>query len=328
MPARLTEEQIHAVVAAAGRAPSMLNTQPWRWTVHSTTDGSRLELRADPARGLHVSDPLGRGMVVSCGAALFNALVALRHAGLDPLVTTVPDRSDPRLLARIGVVPRRAVLGEDIDLFRAISQRRTQRGPFHERELGSAVRRRLVEAAAREGASLVVTTNGPADALLALADEAAAAGAQDERRTEETASWLRLEHSADGIALSARGGTPVDDGPSPVRDFDPQRRYPPPSPARYEQHHTVAVLSTESDTRADWLRAGQALERVLLTATLEDVSASFRTEAVEDVDFRWRIREIAGGPYPQLVIRLGFGEPPDPSGRRSVRDVLDAPEPS
>ena len=68
---------VRYVVASAIWAPSVHNTQPWRFVVD---DGPRLSLYADADRGLAVADPDGREMM-SCGAALFTGRLALRSLG-------------------------------------------------------------------------------------------------------------------------------------------------------------------------------------------------------------------------------------------------------
>ena len=93
--------------------------------------------------------------------------------------------------------------------------------------------------------------------------------------------------------------------------------------AEFEAEPTIAVLSTYGDSRTDWLRAGQALQRVLLEATLDGVQASFRNEPLEMLAHRWRVRDATTGfGHPQMVMRLGFGEPTVSAPRRSVSEVL------
>ncbi|HSK25875.1 MAG TPA: hypothetical protein VK894_03090 [Jiangellales bacterium] len=316
---RLTGSEVRTVVEAAHRAPSVLNTQPWRWA--EVEDG--LELRADSVRVLRVADPLGRFLVVSCGASLLNARLALRHLGREPVVRLGPDPDEPRLLARVRVVPGQPPTQEDDWLYSAIPLRHTNRGPFHERRLSSRLLRRLIDAAAAEGAVLTPLDDTQAARVLEIADDAAAQIARDERRTGELATWVKPERSPDGIPTTALGPVPVEGGHA-VRDFDPAGRLPPREQAAYEKEPTVAVLSTYGDSRTDWLRAGEALERVLLTATLEDVQASFRNEPLEILEHRWRVRDAATGVgHPQMVLRLGYGAPVGPSPRRPVDEVLD-----
>ena len=58
-------------------APSILNTQPWRFRI----DGDEVEISSDRKRILPVTDPQGRELLISCGAALINLRVAMRGFG-------------------------------------------------------------------------------------------------------------------------------------------------------------------------------------------------------------------------------------------------------
>lgn len=86
----LTGEQARAVVRAASLAPSIHNTQPWRWV----RAGGGLDLYADPGRQLTVADPAARQLLLSCGAALLNARLAIRGLGPRADVTPCPAGDD------------------------------------------------------------------------------------------------------------------------------------------------------------------------------------------------------------------------------------------
>ncbi len=93
---------------------------------------------------------------------------------------------------------------------------------------------------------------------------------------------------------------------------------------RFEALPQLATLTTHLDTPADWLRTGQAMERVWLLATVRGLRASVLHQAVEIPDTRWRLRDPAEGPgHVQLVLRLGYGPPGAASPRRTVEDILD-----
>lgn len=316
----LADADARVVVEAATRAPSVLNTQPWRWTVSPGSDGGTVfELSADSARVLRVTDPLGRFLVISCGAGLFNARLALRSLGLEPLVRLSPDPHEPRLLARVTASPGKPASPEETWLFGAIPERHTNRGPFHERGLGSGLVHRIVDAAAAEGAVLTVLDAAAARRVLEIADEAAVEIARDGRRHDELSSWVHPRPGPDGIPAQAVG-PPVGGGSHAVRDFDVAAGD---DAATYEHEPTIAVLSTYGDSRTDWLRAGQALQRVLLEATLDGVQASFRNEPLEMLSHRWRVRDATTGfGHPQMVMRLGYGDPTFTAPRRPLDEVL------
>jgi len=150
----LSDADVRSVVEAATRAPSVLNTQPWRWQVSSDDSGTVFELSADSARVLRVTDPLGRFLVVSCGAGLFNARLALRNAALEPLVQLSPAPQEPRLLARVSATPGAEPTAHERWLFGVIPERHTNRGPFHNRSMGSGLLQRVAAAAAARGAGV------------------------------------------------------------------------------------------------------------------------------------------------------------------------------
>ena len=116
------------LVEAAGAAPSIHNTQPWRFRV---AGDDLLEIHGDPERMLWVADAHGRALHLSCGAALLNLRLAARSTGAKPLVWPLPDpQAEPTLMASVQLTPGRpASLGES-ELFGNIWQRHTSRGPF------------------------------------------------------------------------------------------------------------------------------------------------------------------------------------------------------
>ncbi|MFD9127274.1 hypothetical protein ACFV0G_21350, partial [Kitasatospora sp. NPDC059571] len=95
----LSAAQLHTLAKAAGAAPSLHNTQPWRF--EAAADGRTLAVYVDPARGLPLTDPDGRALHVSVGAAVFNLRVAARHLGRDPQVRLLPDAGAPLLAAAV-----------------------------------------------------------------------------------------------------------------------------------------------------------------------------------------------------------------------------------
>jgi hypothetical protein len=70
---------------------------------------------------------------------------------------------------------------------------------------------------------------------------------------------------------------------------------------------TAVMLTTSADGPGEWLRAGQALQRILLAAGLaEDLSAAFHTQPLEVPELREFIRtRFYRGEHPQVLLRLG-----------------------
>ena len=132
---RPTGEALTGAAAAAGHAPSILNTQPWRWRL----EPGRLELFAERARQLTVTDPQGRLLTISCGAALHHARTALAAAGWSAHVARLPDAGQPDLLATLTVTGPTAVTEAATRLAQAIPVRHTDRRPVSDRPLPAAL---------------------------------------------------------------------------------------------------------------------------------------------------------------------------------------------
>ena len=140
---------------------------------------------------------------------------------------------------------------------------------------------------------------------------------------EELARWVGGARDKDGIPGSATG--PRDPrGSTPVRDFLPGHTT---GYAWFEEQPQLAVLSTATSTKLDWLRAGQAMQRVLLTATQHGIATSPLTQPLETGD-AWQVRDpVSGRGSPQLILRIGYGLPAPRSPRRPVSEVLDTSAP-
>ncbi|MFD0274608.1 Acg family FMN-binding oxidoreductase [Kitasatospora sp. NPDC127111] len=319
----LTLADLRLLATAGGAAPSVCNSQPWRF--RPAPDLRGLLVYSDPGRAVPVSDPDGRALHLSVGAAVFNLRTAARHLGRHVSVRLRPDPAEPRLCAALDLSAPSPADGPDLpDLYAAIPHRHSSRQPFTNRDVPEAVTGELIEAAAAEGVVLTVLEEAGVRRVLALTAEAEERIAEDVARQAETRSWLRLEAPAsDGIPAAALG--PLDhDARVPMRSFTGR----PPQPAmpaqRFEALPQVAVISTDADRPADWLRAGQAMERAWLLATVRGIRANVLHQAVEWPDTRWRLRDPAGGPgHVQLVMRLGYGPPGAPTSRRPVEEILD-----
>jgi nitroreductase len=320
--ALLTEQDAELLVTAATRAPSLHNTQPWAFAV-----GSRhVEVYADASRQLPRSDPSGRALLISCGAALFNLRVAAGHLGLHPRVRILPDTDDPTLVALLNADHRHHRPASIDHYFPALPERRTNRLPFSGRRIPQSVVGRLVEAATVEGAVLRVYDDpAEVDRLLELLHAGDRADRADPARVAERQAWVGGPHRADGIPVRSLGPRPSGRDAA-VRDLghavDTVRET-----AVFESTPTLAVLSTVHDHPVDWVRAGQGLERVLLEATLSGVSASFLNQPLEHDDLRWLVRSpLSGVGRTHMLLRLGYGAQVPATPRRPLDEVRRPPQ--
>ncbi|WP_073460307.1 Acg family FMN-binding oxidoreductase [Pseudonocardia thermophila] len=323
----LTSDDVVRVLAVAGRAPSLHNSQPWRFRV----EPDRIELWADPERRLPAADPHGREQRLACGAALFNLRLALHAHGIRPLVTLYTDR-DPDLLAVVrhgGRTPQTAVQRE---LLAAVPRRRTNRHPFTDRPVTPAELTALRAAALAENAWLhVVTDPAERERLHLLSVDAHARQQADPAFREEFARWTAVDpNRSDGVPVLPHERRPSAHDRWVPRDFT---RGAGATSAEtnitYEAEPALVVLSAQMFGPTSEVAAGQALQRVLLTATTKGLSASFLSHIIEVEPTREQLRTLIHGTHrPQAVLRIGHGWPVSATPRRPAIAMVEVPGPA
>jgi hypothetical protein len=320
----LEPADVRWVVAQAARAPSMHNTQPWRFR----WDGHSFDVIADEQRALEVSDPDGRELTISCGAAVVNLLLALRQLGCDGSLAEFPDHGAPQIKARITVHEGVPSTAAERRVFAALTRRHTHRGHFADRVITPDLAVRLQQAAESQGCRLhYVNDPGSRSRILHLARTAERLGASDDLAREETRAWTSDPEAnrPDGVPAWAYVQGPPVAGPDdlPGRDFDVERAF-----GSGERGHqppgAIAVLTTDNDLAYDWLQAGQALECVLLKAAADWAFAAIHSRVTEIPHLRSELqRELGTTAEPQLLLRFGYADTARATPRRSVDEILD-----
>ncbi len=322
--AQLLANQAEYLIATAARAPSVHNTQPWRFRI----SGDAVELYADPARKLKL-DWLGREMLISCGAALFGLRLAMRSLGYWPVTELLPEPRTLRLLARVRLGPAALMTSAERSMLVALPHRHTHRGPFEAGPLPAGLLPGLQHDAIAEGSALALTGPAQWNKLVSIAAPASRKLDHAPVIRAETWRWTRAagQRASDGVPAHAFTSEPSPAGQSgrlPQRDFDLGRGIGlltaggPPPPA-------AGLLLTTRDGRADWLRAGQALHRLLLHAADRWVSASLYTQPLEVPEIRKLIKTRLVLPgWPQVLLQLGVVRTTQATARRPPDELIDS----
>jgi len=319
----LGDREHRVLVAAASAAPSIHNTQPWQFVATPRA----IEVYADPARGLGVIDPSARALVISCGAAVLNLRVAMAFVGRRARVRWLPSPAVPTHLATVEVVGAYSTRAVDRELYGALRRRSSSRQPMTSQPVPVGLVNQLREAMRREGAALHVLTGEDADTLIAIAGQADATQSGDRAYREELGRWTTADSArGDGVPASAFGASP---GPAQIaqRDFTRGGVAMDRQEEAFEAAPTLAVVTTEADTVGDWLRAGMALQHLLLVATTHWLRVGFLTQPLELPAFRDQVRALIDPRrMPQVVLRVGYGPTPPRSPRRPLEEVLSPAE--
>ncbi|HEV7965598.1 MAG TPA: nitroreductase family protein, partial [Actinoplanes sp.] len=297
--------ELHAAAAAGIRAPSLHNSQPWQFRLRE----GAIEVLADPRDHPALADRIGWAVRIACGAAVFNARLALLANGTPSDVRLRPDSADPLVMASLRPGRLRAATYTESDLFAAIGRRRSSREPFWPDPVPAEVRLRFVDAARAEGAWLELLIGMTAlSGFAQIAQSADRVLRRDPAYQTQLSQWIRTEAAGDGVPVvaAARLAEP--------QDLLPQRAYGdrPRAPGRdFEPEPLIAILGSTGDTAADQINAGQALQRVLLTATDAGLATSMISQPIEVTGARDQLSLSLGRPAgsPQMALRIGFGQP-------------------
>lgn len=313
-------DTVRTAMALANRAPSVHNSQPWTWRVGSHS----LHLYAQRSLQLPSTDPDGRDLIVSCGAALHHCVVAFAALGWQAKVHRLPNPAEPDHLASIEL--HRHAPGEvDIALAAAIPRRRTDRRHFSSWPVSLGDIALIGSRAARMGVTLRrVETTAAFRALLAQAVNRHATDPQYQR---ELAAWSGRRASATGVPAR---NTPQSDPAAtvPGRVFAATALAQPAQAPPAADGGVVLALGTEGDDDLARLRAGEAASVVLLGATAAGLACCPVTEPLEVPDTRAALRsEVFGGQeFPQMLVRMGWAavdsDPLPSTPRRPLEEVV------
>jgi len=319
-------DTLRAAVSLAGRAPSVHNTQPWRWVVGAES----IHLYADRTRRVPATDPDGRDLVISCGAALHHLRVALAALGWRTIVHRVPNPAEPDHLAAVEFRPH-SPTERDVALAATISRRRTDRRRLSDWPVPPDHLDLLAELARHEGAlGVAITEPGARFHLAGAIAQAAVVQENDPDYSVEMSLWSgRATSAREGVlAASIPAVSGTNDRPSGLRTF-PHGTLTEPAGKRYGQQTEYLVIATSGDDPLSRLRAGEAASATLLGATELGLATCPLSQPLEIADTRRVIRDdvLDGAAVPQLIIRLGWAPtsatrlPTTP--RRDVRDIIE-----
>jgi nitroreductase len=311
---------VRTVLALATRAPSVHNVQPWAWRVGTDS----LHLYADGTRHLLHTDPDGRDLIVSCGAALNHCVVALAALGWQSKIDRFPNPAEPSHLASIEVQP---LVASDLDvtLAAAIPKRRTDRRHFSAWPVSHHDVSLMGARAARMGVAMR-RMEPTADMRAALA-QAVWQHATDREYLEELTVWSGRYASTAGVPAR---NAPLSDpnSPVPARLFAGTALTQPPDACSTDDHGVLLALGTAGDGELARLRAGEATSLVLLTATALGLATCPVSEPLEVPETRDAIRADAFGDdeFPQMLLRVGWApvnaDPLPSTPRRPLDDVV------
>jgi hypothetical protein len=315
-------EIIEDAVSLARRAPSLHNSQPWRWV----GGHGALQLFLDPTRVMHY-DQSRREALIGCGAVLHHLRVAMAASGWHTEAKRLPDAADPEHIASLTFTPMKHVTEDDCRRADAILMRRSDRLPFSWSAGWESFAPMLYQVVDADAVQLDFLPDDLRPELAEASQIATSLRLYDSAYHAEIGWWTGEFRVSDGIPysslVSAAEGDRVDVGRYfPVPQGRGERRIEIP-----EDHAKIALLSTETDTPADALASGEALSAVLLECTMAGLATCTLTHIIEVRTTRELVAKMLGSEgHPQALVRVGVAPPmenlPPITPRRPLDEVL------
>lgn len=314
---------IKDVVQLACRAPSLFNSQPWRWIAQDDT----LQLFLDKDRVLYSTDHSGREALLGCGAALDHLRVACAAAGWRTVVERLPNPNNPLHLASIEFRPMEGITEGHRLRAEAILRRRTDRLPFTAPPDWASIEAQLHRSVTSEAVRLDVIADELRPELANASRLTASLRLYDTSYHSELSWWTGPFESAEGVPHNTLVSASEADRVQVGRDFprvqQGDRR------AQFGcDESKILVLSTRDNDRVSVLECGEMLSAVLLDATMEGLATCPLTHITE----LWASRDIVSSligqtTTPQILVRVGLApaheDPPTPTPRRPIDEVLE-----
>ncbi|WP_433623781.1 Acg family FMN-binding oxidoreductase [Nocardia sp. CA-120079] len=310
-----------AAMRSAGRAPSLHNTQPWRWVF----DGTRLHLYRDDDRLLTSADPSGRQLVISCGAMLHHVRTAFAAKGWHTDTTRLPDTGRPDYLAVIEFRPWPEPPVGVLARARVIDKRRTDRLPLYAPNDLSPLLHACRMLVTPHDIELDLLDDSARAKLTAASEHATAVRRYDMEYQTELHWWAGHSGDTEGVPRESLASD------AEFARVGVGRAFPSaPHSARrdtLDDHACLLILSSPRESVTTWLHTGEALSAVLLECTTSGLATCPMTHITELPSARTAIATMLAHPaIPQVLIRVGTTpentpEPP-PTPRRPLPDIL------
>jgi len=319
----VASEVIARAAELACRAPSVYNSQPWRWVATPAA----VDLFTDPHRVVRSTDRFGREAIISCGALLDHFRIAMAVAGWRTHIEEFPNPNRLEHLASLYFTPLEYVTQAWRDHADAISRRRSNRLPFGPPGEWQSFETTLRLAFGSEYVGIEALADSARPRLLDASRLTASLRRDDEFYHRELHWWTAPVRHSDGIPPRGLVSQTAADRVGVGRKF-PSSGCRDRLVATSQDQAKILVLSTPEDTRADAFHSGQVLSKVLLECTIAGLATCPLTHITELEASRDIIRDLlVAKAIPQVLIRVGAApdveDIPPPTPRRPLSEVLE-----
>ncbi|GGN79411.1 Acg family FMN-binding oxidoreductase [Nocardia rhizosphaerihabitans] len=311
---------VRAVFERAARAPSLHNSQPWRWR----WDGSSAALYVDAQRLLPATDMFNREAILGCGVMLHHADIAWAAAGWETRVSRFPNPTVRAHLASLE--PRHPHTPSEPEqlLGQAVEARYSDRMPMDPPPEWATTPQVLEFLVGRSHTNVTFLDENGAGELRRISELTARLRRYDPQYGSELTWWTAGPDQGNAGVPAAARPSAADRGQVPLgREFPVGTAEP--VGEDVDDGARIVVLSTEGDSAAELLDCGYALSAVLVECTVQGLSTCTVSHVVELPSSRAMVADLVGHPHPQVLARIGAARTPPPprTPRRPIDSILD-----
>lgn len=252
-----------------------------------------------------------------------NLRAAAAHQGIGVAFERTADFGDDDLLAVVSFNKGNLSSADASGLFNSVKGRRTYRKRFASRNIPAATLDSLIAIASEEGSWLeVINSEEDRQKVAELVSEGDSIQWSNPSWRRELAAWMHPRHRGDGLTVP---GIVAPIAKFVVRTFDMGNVVGAKDKQLAEESPILVVLGTSGDSMVNWLAAGQALEKVLLSAHSQGLQASYLNQPIQVASLRPKLQNLLSQQgSPQILLRLGFPEDEiDAAPRRDVDKVIE-----
>lgn len=315
-------DKLEFIARFAILAPSGHNTQPWKIKINNES----LELIADFSRSLPVIDPFNRQLITSVGAAAGNIFTALNYFGFNYNFEYINKNND-NFSVLISPIKGRITNPKDKNLFHAITKRRTNRNPFDEKLIDGLIIQSFHTIVSEEKIKFSVMEGNYREKLISIIEQGDKLQSSNQKFCKELSAWVHPDRSdsKDGIPGYAFGQNDVitTSGPFYIGNLDWGKIQAGRDRNLIKGSPLIVILESKKNEPEDWFKTGVALERLLLCAASDNISASYLNQPLEIPELYELVKsELNIKGYPQQILRMGYGKNVKPTPRRNLEEIL------
>jgi len=304
-------------------APSAHNAQPWLCKINKNV----VEIYYDLESALKISDPTNREGYLSLGAFAYNLYSAGKAFNLDPILNW---KIENNLVAEISFsFKEESKKNPDLSLLKSLTERRVNRTAYSDQNISKDIFEKILELNTEKDLEIGFITEKEdkrkAASLITIGMEFAFHNSQFRKELSRYIISNNIK-SPVGIPGYTANLSFLKSLITPflIKNFQVGKSEGIKDYNLFSTSPAIIVISSESDTKNDWLRSGFLFESISIFLTSENIAFSVSGTPIEAPASYTVLQKILKSVHkPQMFFRIGYSKFKVPhSPRKSASDII------